>query len=173
MSYNLKEVIGKDKITTRVKELAAEISRHYGEEPLVMVCVLKGAFIFFADLVRAVDIPMEVDFVRLASYGEKDTPDEQIVMTKDVETALTGKHVLVIEDIVDTGHSMRFLLEHLQNYGPKSLKLCTMVDKTERRQAEVNADFVGFKLHKGFLVGYGLDYAEKYRELSGIYELVR
>lgn len=164
-------VFSEQAIRARVAELGAEIQQIYGNEPLVMVCVLKGAFVFFADLVRHMTNNPELDFVRLASYGSS-TESSTISFTKDIEIAIEGKHVLIVEDIIDTGHSMDFLLRQLAARGAKSLRLAVLIDKYERREVPVSADFVGFSMHEGFIVGYGLDYAEKYRELTAIYEII-
>ena len=172
MSASLKTVIDSEAIARRVRELGTVISAHYQEEPLVMVCVLKGAFIFFADLVRAVSIEPEVDFVRLASYGHQTMRKERILFTKDMELTVAGKHVLVVDDIVDTGHSAHYLLKVLAMRGARSLRVCALVDKRERREVDVIVDFPGFVLSSGFVVGYGLDHAERYRHLSAVHELV-
>jgi hypoxanthine phosphoribosyltransferase len=169
----LRKIYDKEHIQNRVTELAAEISALYDGEPLVLVCVLKGAFMFFGDLARRLAGPqVEVDFVRLASYGNSAATSRTISFVKDVELALAGKHVLIVEDIVDTGHTMDFLLRQFAARGAKSLRLAVMVDKQERRETPVNADFTGFALPGGFVVGYGLDYAEQYRELPDIFEII-
>ncbi|MDR2696683.1 MAG: hypoxanthine phosphoribosyltransferase [Deltaproteobacteria bacterium] len=169
----LRQVYGEEQIRTRVAELAAEISGLYDGEPLVVVCVLKGAFMFFSDLARCIQGPqVEVDFVRLASYGRSATPARTVSFMKDVELSLAGKHVLIVEDIVDTGHTMDFLLRQFAARGTRSLRLAVMVDKRERREVPVHADFTGFALSGGFVVGYGLDYAERYRELPAIFEII-
>lgn len=124
---------------------------------------------FFADLVRHITVKPELDFVRLASYGNASESSRTVSFTKDVEITLEGKHVLIVEDIVDTGRSMDFLMKQLAARGAKSLRLAVLIDKTERREVAVTSDFIGFSLPEGFIVGYGLDYAEKYRELDGIY----
>jgi len=172
MAHKLTPFITPEQIAGRVEALGREISASYdGEEPLVCICVLKGAFLFFADIIRKIDRDIEIDFVRLASYGTATSRTEDIVFSKDLEISIEGKDVLVIEDIVDTGHSMDFLLHVLRRRNPKSLKICALIDKHERRAMDVTVDFAGFKLNEGFIVGYGLDYAERYRELDGIYEL--
>jgi hypoxanthine phosphoribosyltransferase len=171
MNVKLKTIIDSEAIARRVRELGTAISDHYGDEPLIMVCVLKGAFIFFADLVRAVSIEPEVDFVRLASYGHETVRKERILFTKDMELPVAGKHVLVVDDIVDTGHSVHYLLKVLAMRGAKSLRVCALVDKHERRQVDVVVDFPGFVLASGFVVGYGLDHAERYRHLPAVHEL--
>jgi len=135
--------------------------------------VLKGAFLFFADLVRHIkNDALEIDFVRMASYGSAQTRGRQTIFSKDMEVDVTGKHVLLVEDIVDTGHSVEFLLEVLEKRGAESIRVCAVVDKHERREVSLTVDFAGFPIQKGFIVGYGMDYAEKYRELDAVYELV-
>lgn len=171
MTTSMQPIIDQEAIALRVRELGASISTHYGDEPLVMVCVLKGAFIFFADLVRAMSIDPEVDFVRLASYGAQTSRKERILFSKDMELSIQDKHVLVVDDIVDTGHSAHYLLNVLRMRGAKSLRVCAMIDKRERREVDVTVDFPGFVLSEGFVIGYGLDYAERYRHLPAVYTL--
>ena len=172
MAHKLTPFITAEQIAERNKTLGQEITESYdGDQPLVCICVLKGAFLFYSDIIRQIGRDIEVDFVRLASYGTATSRSEDIVFSKDLEVSIEGKDVLVIEDIVDTGHSMDFLLQVLRMRNPKSLKICALIDKHERREKRVQVDFAGFKLSEGFLVGYGLDYAERYRELGGIYEL--
>lgn len=170
MAGKLIPVITPEEIAARVADLGAQISREYQGKELLVVGVLKGAFMFLSDVVRHINVPARVDFVRLASYGSKDSPGE-LKFLEDLETPCEGKHVLVVEDIVDTGHSMSMLLTVLRSRGAASVRLCALIDKAERRQAEVVVDFSGFRLAKGFLVGYGLDFAEDYRCLPGVYEL--
>ena len=166
----LKPLLTEEQIQTRITELAGEINAVYKGEPLVVVCVLKGAFMFFSDLVKRLDGSPQLDFVRLASYGNASESSHTINFTKDVEIKLEGKHVLIVEDIIDTGHSMDFLVRQFRARGAKSLRLAVLLDKKERREVSIFADFVGFALPSGFVVGYGLDYAESYRELPAIYE---
>ncbi len=165
------QLFDRSQIEARARELGREISDHYGEEPLVCVCVLKGAYAFFTDLMRNLTIHPTMDFVRLSSYADQTSRKSKMVFSKDMEIDIRDKHVLVVEDIVDTGHSMSFLLKVLEARGPRSIKIAAMIDKTERREVDVNVDFVGFPLDRGYIVGYGLDYAEQYRELDGIYDL--
>lgn len=169
---DLKVVYDAQAIAARVAEMGQDINRLYAGEELVVVCVLKGAFMFFADLVRHLDMRPELDFVRVASYGSSTSTCGTVSFTKDVEVPLQGKHVLLVEDIVDTGHTVDFLFRQLAARGAKSLRLAALVDKQERRAVPVRVDFAGFALPGGFIVGYGLDYAERYRELPGIYEAV-
>ena len=171
-SYELKLVLGHDEIRTKVKELAEKISLEYQGKELVMVGILKGAFIFLADLVRELTIPVEIDFVRLASYGTKAESSGSVRLTKDVELPLEGKDVLIIEDIVDTGYTLEFLAHHINKKKPNSVKICALIDKSERRECAVKIDFTGFDIPQGFLVGYGLDFNEKYRYLRDVYEVI-
>ena len=157
-------------IERRVQELGAAISRDYaGLEPVV-VGILKGAFIFMADLVRQVQVPLLVDFVGLASYVGTQTSGE-IRFTKSLSLPIEGRHVIVVEDIVDTGLTLARLVEHLGEMEPASLAVCALIDKRERRQVELPLQYYGFQLSEGFLVGYGLDCDERYRNLPGIYAL--
>jgi hypoxanthine phosphoribosyltransferase len=167
-----KLLFSRREIARRVEELADRISRDYAGQDLLLVGVLKGAFIFLADLVRALEFPVEVDFVRLMSYGAGTQTSGEVHLTKDVEVPIKGRQVLVVEDIVDAGLTLDFLLGHLASHQPASLKICCLIDKQERRQVEVPLDYVGFTVAKGFLVGYGLDCGEKLRTLPEIYELV-
>ena len=158
-------------IDARVREMAAQINACYTGESVLLVGVLKGAFIFCADLARQLTMPLEMDFARLASYGTATSGAQEIKFTKDVESPLAGKHVLIVEDIVDTGRSMAFLCAQFAGRGAKSVKLAAFVDKPERRQVPITVNFTGFHIDSGFIVGYGLDYAEHYRELPGLHIL--
>ncbi len=171
----LKLVISGNEIAKKVEELAAQISKDYqGKPTVVFLGILKGAFIFMADLIRKVRLDnVEIDFVRLASYGQSDSSSGKIEIKKDIEISLKGKDVIVVEDIIDTGLTLKYLKDHLKHYQPNSIKICCLIDKLERRVIDINIDYRGFVIPKGFLVGYGLDYAEKYRHLNGIYEIVR
>ncbi len=174
MKKELKLIIEQDKIKKRIQELGREISEHYKNltHPLICVCILKGAVIFFSDLIRELNMDVEVDFVRLSSYRDGTSPDEKLLFTKDMEISVKDRHVLIIEDIVDTGATIAYLKKVLEARGPIDVKVCSLIHKLERRKKKVEIDFYGFKIEKGFLVGYGLDCAEKYRNLKGIYELI-
>lgn len=162
-------LFSREAIDERVREMAAEISRDYqGKEPIV-IGVLKGAFIFMADLIRNLSIPCVIDFVRVASYGESAVSSGKITVTKDVETSLKGKDVLLVEDIIDTGITLDFLEKRLREKDLRSLRVCALIDKKHRREVEFHADYVGFDLSEGFVVGYGLDFNEKARYLADIY----
>ena len=164
-------VLTKDEIEKSVADLAKHISEDYQNCEVVIVGVLKGAFIFLADLIRHLSIPVKVDFVRLASYGCNTETSGSICLTKELEIDISGLDVLVVEDIIDTGLSLEFLLEHLRSMHPNSLRLCTLIDKRERRNSQITIDYAGCIVNQGFLVGYGLDYAEQYRHLPAIYDL--
>lgn len=167
----LHPLISGEAIQHRVRELGAEIQRDYNGKPLVLVCILKGAVLFFADLLRAIDCSVTVDFMRAASYGSGVSRQTEVRLLLDLATEVSGKHVLLVEDIVDSGHTVRFLLDHLRSRHAASVEVCTLLDKWERREADVTAKYVGFRLDRGFVVGYGLDYAEEYRHLPGIHDL--
>lgn len=155
-------------IQNRVRELARSINDIYHNEPLVAVCVLKGAVVFFSDLIRHIDdVNLTLDFVRLSSYGNAMTAG-RIRFERDLDTDIRGKHVLIVEDVVDSGQTMACLFNVLREREPLSLRLAALVDKKERRTAQVQVDFPGFELDQGFIVGYGLDYAEQYRALPDI-----
>lgn len=167
----IRPIITRDQIRHRVRELADQINRDYAGQTLIIIGVLKGVFIFLADLVRLLDLPVRIDFVRLRSYGDRDSSSGQVEITKDVELSLKDQHVLVVEDIIDSGLTLEFLLQHLRRQQPRSLRICCLTDKQERREIAVPIDYVGFVVAKGFLVGYGLDYAEDHRQYPDICEL--
>ncbi|UCG13880.1 MAG: hypoxanthine phosphoribosyltransferase [Deltaproteobacteria bacterium] len=160
-------------IAGQVHRLARQISTDYRGQDLVLVGVLKGAFIFLADLIRQLTIPSQVDFVRLASYGTGTTSSGKVKITADIKLEVRDRHVLIVEDIVDSGLTTAFLREHLLARKPHSLKICTLLDKKERRSIAIQLDYVGLQLDEGFLVGYGLDHNEAHRNLPEIYELIQ
>jgi hypoxanthine phosphoribosyltransferase len=172
VQMKLKQIIRPELIQSRVKELGSEISRDFIDRSLVAVCVLKGAFIFYADLMRSLSIELEMDFVRMSSYADKTSSSGKVIFSKDMEISVKGKNVLIVEDIVDTGRSVSYLRRVLEERDPESVSLCALIDKHERREVRVSVDYAGFVLQQGFIVGYGLDYAEKYRKLPGIHQLI-
>lgn len=166
-------LIEKSKLKERVVELAKDITKDYiNKQPLVMICVLKGAIVFFADLIREIELDVQIDFVALSSYGGNTVSSGNVRMNKDVGCDLTGRDVIVVEDIIDTGVSMDILMERLKNKGTRSVKLCALLSKPSRRRTEIKIDYLGFEIPDEFVVGYGLDYDEKYRNLDyiGIYK---
>jgi hypoxanthine phosphoribosyltransferase len=167
----LKILISRDEIAETVDRLAREVQSDYqGKNPL-LVGILKGSFVFMADLVRRLDMPLELDFIRLSSYGAGCQTSGKIRIVHGVKTSVRGKDVLVVEDIVDTGITTSFLLEYLRKKRPASLKLCTLTDKPSRRRTPVPIDYRGFTVPDKFIVGYGLDCGQKYRNLPHIYSL--
>jgi len=164
-------VLTQGAIETRIQAVAQRISIDYKDRDLILIGILKGAFIFLADLIRHLSIPVKVDFMCVSSYGDRTTSSGQIRLTKDVALNLKNKDVLVVEDIVDTGLTLAHLIDHLKHAGAASVRICALIDKRERRQTEIAVDYVCHTVDKGFLVGYGLDYAEYYRNLPGIFHL--
>lgn len=162
-------LIHRAEIAGRVQEMADEISRDYAGEEILIIGVLKGAFIFMADLVRALTISCQTDFIRAASYGTGAESSGNIVITKDVELAIDGRNILIVEDIVDTGLTLRHIVDTLRLRNPKSIKVCAFLDKRQRRKVPFEADYVGFTMDDGFIVGYGLDFNEQHRFLPDVY----
>ncbi|MBW1669922.1 MAG: hypoxanthine phosphoribosyltransferase [Deltaproteobacteria bacterium] len=167
----LREVLSSEIIKVRVHELGEQISKDYHGRPLVLIGILNGAFIFMADLIRNIQNSMQIDFVRLASYGSQAESSGRISITKDIELDIKDKEVLVVEDIVDTGYTLKYLKEVLKLHNPASVRICCLIDKKERRKVPIEVDYVGFDIPRGFLVGYGLDFDENYRSLPGVYHL--
>jgi hypoxanthine phosphoribosyltransferase len=154
-----------DELQHRIRELGAEISRDYAGQELLLIGVLKGAVFFLADLMRQIEVPCEVDFMAVSSYGSSTDSSGVVRILKDLDAPLEGRHVLIVEDIVDSGLTLQYLMRTLQTRGPASLAVCALLTKPERRKAEVPARYVGFEIPDRFAIGYGLDYAERYRNL--------
>ncbi|MGN0743493.1 MAG: hypoxanthine phosphoribosyltransferase [Candidatus Fimadaptatus sp.] len=161
-------LLTREQLAKRVAELGARITEDYRGKDLLMVGILKGAVVFFSDLIRHVDIPVSIDFMAISSYGSATKSSGVVRILKDLDHAIAGRHVIIVEDIVDTGKTLAFLKENLLARGAASLRICTLLDKPERRQVEIEADYFGFVIPNEFVVGYGLDYAEKYRNLPEI-----
>jgi len=164
-------LISAEEIAERVSRLGEEIGRNFAGRKLVVIGILKGSFIFLADLVRQIDLDLSVDFLRVASYGSAEASSGNCRLTKDIETDISGRDVLLVEDIADSGQTLSFLHRHLREAGAASIAACVLIDKRERRQEAVRIDYSGFTVETGFLVGYGLDCAEQYRNLPAIYTL--
>lgn len=169
MPYRLgRTLISAEEIQARVRELAGVISRDYAERDLLLLCVLKGAAIFWADLCRALSIPCQSDFVAMESYGDSTSPLGEPRFTKAADVSLTDRDVLIVEDIIDTGHTSARLRELLRAASPRSVAMCALLDKAERRQVATPIEYCGFIIPNAFVVGYGLDYAQQYRHLPHI-----
>ncbi len=154
-----------DVLQRRVRELGAEISRDYaGKEPL-LVCVLKGAVFFLSDLMRHIDVPCEVDFMAVASYGTSTDSSGVVRILKDLDAPIEGRDVLIVEDIVDSGLTLKYLLRNLAARKPASLEVCALLTKPERRRTQIDAKYIGFEIPNRFVIGYGLDHAERHRNL--------
>ena len=166
---DIKEVlISADAIAAKVAELGAEITRDYQDRDLVMICVLKGAAPFFGDLFKSVELPVRCDFIAISSYGNATRSSGEVRLIKDVDNSVEGKNVLIVEDIIDSGLTLSYLKEVFVSRGAKSVQICTLLDKPIRRKVDLTPDYFGFEVADEFVVGYGLDYAEKYRNLSDV-----
>jgi hypoxanthine phosphoribosyltransferase len=174
----LKVLIPREKIAQRVSEMGKEITRDFQGEPVILLGVLKGAAIFLSDLARQVDLDATFDFIGVSSYGNRPSPDEElrsgwdstgeVKLTKDVDQSMQGKNIILVEDILDTGLTLTYLRKLLVAHQPKRLKIAALLDKPSRRKQAIQADYVGFSIPDEFVVGYGLDYAERYRNLPDI-----
>lgn len=158
-------LLSREELAERVRQLGREITEAYQGKDLVMIGVLKGSFVFFADLVRQVDLPLRTDFLAVSSYGGGVESSGVVKFTQDLSHPIAGRHVIVVEDIVDTGLTMRYLLENLQTRHPASLAVCSLLEKPDRARVAIDIRFKGFTIPDAFVVGYGLDYDERYRNL--------
>lgn len=158
-------LVGADDLTRRVRELAQEVSRDYADKDLLLIGVLKGAVFFLSDLMRHLDIPVEVDFMAVASYGSATKSSGVVRILKDLDAAIDGRDVLIVEDIVDSGLTLQYLLRNLAGRNPRSLEVCALLVKPERRKVDLQTRYVGFEIPDRFAIGYGLDHGERYRNL--------
>ena len=164
--YIDKILVSEEQIKTRVRELGAEISRDYAGEEILIVCILRGGVMFTVDLVREINVPLAIEFMAVSSYGSGARQSEgEVRITLDLNTRIAGKHVLIVEDIIDSGNTLASVIELLQTRNPKSIYVCTLLDKFERREVEVPIRYCGFKIKNEFVFGYGLDMDEYYRNL--------
>ncbi len=173
MSETVRVLLSEEEVDRRIAEIAAQISRDYEGKEIHMICVLKGGVFFTCELSKRVTVPVSMDFMSVSSYGADTKSSGVVKIVKDLDLSIQGKDVLVVEDIIDSGRTLSYLLEYLNNQGPKSLRLCTLLDKPERRVKEIHVDYTCFDIPDEFVVGYGLDYAQKYRNLPyiGVVEL--
>jgi hypoxanthine phosphoribosyltransferase len=168
-SYEIESLISAKSIAARVESLAKEITAHYKDtDKLVVVGLLRGSFVFIADLVRELSMPVEVDFLEVSSYGNAMESSREVRIMKDIRGEIEGRDVLVVEDIIDTGHTMAHVMTLLKARGPSRLEICTLLDKPSRREVDVKARWVGFEIPDEFVVGYGIDYAQRNRNLPYI-----
>ncbi len=169
MHKDLEQIlITEEQLKTRVNELGKTLANDYRDKKPLMLCILKGSTIFYADLIRAMNIPLECDFIAVSSYGNKTKSSGEVRMIKDLDKSIEGRDVVIVEDIVDSGYTLNYLKKNLQARGPASVKICTLLDKKERREVPITPDYEGFSIDAYFVVGYGLDYNERYRNLPVI-----
>ncbi len=169
MNKDIKKIlIEEDELKSKVAELAAKITKDYRGKDLLIVCVLKGAVVFASDLIRKIDLPLDIDFMAISSYGANTKSSGVVRILKDLNAGIEGRHVLIVEDIIDSGLTLAYLVDNLRSRRPATVEICTILDKKERRTAELDIKYTGFSVPDEFVVGYGLDYAEKYRNLPYI-----
>jgi len=161
---------GRD-IQKKVRELGNKITCDYSGKELILVCILRGAVVFLTDLIKYIDLPLSIDFMSISSYGFNETDSGLVKITKDLDENIAGKHVLIVEDIIDTGLTISYMIRNLQLRDPSSIEICTLIDREVRRIASLKIKYSAFKLEEKYVVGYGLDYKQKYRNLESIYEL--
>ena len=165
----IQEVLfSEEDLAKRVEEIAKQIEADYAGKEVMLISVLRGSFVFMADLCRRIDLPCTIDFMAVSSYGKGTSSSGQVQITKDLSSDISGKHILVVEDILDSGNTLSYLLKLLEQRNPASIRLCTLLDKPERRVKQVGVHYSGFTIPDAFVVGYGLDYAEQYRNLPYI-----
>lgn len=164
----IKELISERRVNRRIKEIGAQISEEYAGKELHMISVLKGGAFFTCELAKRISIPVTLDFMSVSSYGDEKSSSGVVKIVKDLDESIEGRHVMVVEDIVDSGRTLSYLMKMLRERKPESLALCTLLDKPSRRTHEVHVDYTGFEVPDVFIVGYGLDYAQKYRNLPYI-----
>lgn len=158
-------------IKNRISELGKEITQDYKYKNLLLVSILRGGVIFLSDLIKEIDLPLSIDFMSISAYGINGTSTGVVRITKDLDESIEGKDVLIVEDIIDTGLTISYLLRNLKSRFPNSLEICTLLDRDIRRIADINIKYIGFKIGEKYIVGYGLDYKQKFRNLQSIYEL--
>lgn len=167
--YTFERLLSKEQLAEKVKELGAQLTKDYADKDTVFVGILKGCFVFMADLVRAVELNrLELGFMQVSSYGNQMTSSGNVIIKKDLEIDLTDRHVLIVEDIIDSGNTLSYMKKYLAGRGAASVKICTILDKPSRRQTPLTPDYCGFTIPDAFVVGYGLDYDEQFRELPDL-----
>jgi hypoxanthine phosphoribosyltransferase len=173
MADKISVLIPEEDVEKRVRELAEQISRDYEGEEVLLICILKGSVFYTCELAKRLTVPVKLDFMSVSSYGNDTVSSGRVKIIKDLDDSIEGKNVIVVEDIIDSGRTLAHLLAVLKVREPKSIRLCTLLDKPDRREVEVKVDYVGFTIPDAFVVGYGLDYRQMYRNLSyvGVLEL--
>ena len=168
MSERIRVLLPEEEVDARIQAIGEQISRDYAGRQVHLICVLKGGVFFMCELAKKIDVPVSLDFMSVSSYGDGTSSNGVVRIVKDLDEPIKDKDVLVVEDIVDSGRTLSYLLEMLRDRGPKSLRLCTLLDKPERRVVDVHVDYTGFQIPDEFVVGYGLDYDQRYRNLPYI-----
>ena len=168
MSEHIKVLLTEEEVDAKIQLMGEQISRDYAGKQVHLICVLKGGSFFMCELAKRITVPVSLDFMSVSSYGSETKSSGVVKIVKDLDEPLNGKHVIVIEDIVDSGRTLSYLLAMLKDRGPESISLCTLLDKPERRVVDVHVDYTGFQIPDKFVVGYGLDYGQKYRNLPYI-----
>ena len=168
MSEKIRVLLDEETVEKRICEVAAQISEEYKGKEIHMICVLKGGVFFMCELAKRISVPVSLDFMCVSSYGDATTSSGVVRIAKDLDESIEGKDVLIVEDIIDSGRTLYYLIDVLKKRNPKSIQLCTLLDKPERRERDVKVDYVGFNIPDEFVVGYGLDYAQRYRNLPFI-----
>ena len=173
MAEKISVLLTEEEVDKKIQEIGEQISKDYAGEQVHLVCVLRGGAFFMCELAKRITVPVSLDFMSVSSYGGDTKSSGVVKIVKDLDDSLAGKNVIVVEDIVDSGRTLSYLLEMLKDRGPKTMKLCTLLDKPDRRVVDVKVDYTGFQIPDEFVVGYGLDYDQKYRNLPyiGIVEL--
>ncbi len=168
MAERIEVLLSEEEVNARIREMGEQISKDYAGKNIHLICILKGASFFMCELAKRIDIPVSIDFMSVSSYGESTESSGEIKIKKDLEEPLEGKHVLIVEDIVDTGKTLQYLMGLMKERGAEDVKLCALLDKPDRRLVDVRADYTGFQIPDEFVVGYGLDYAQRHRNLPYI-----
>ena len=168
MAERIEVLLPEEKINARIRELGEQISKDYAGKNIHLICILKGGSFFMCELAKRITVPVSIDFMSVSSYGSGTTSGGTIKIKKDLDEPLEGKHVLIVEDIVDTGRTLSYLVELLKDRGAADVKLCALLDKPERREVDIRADYIGFQIPDEFVVGYGLDYDQRYRNFPYI-----
>lgn len=168
MSESIRVMLPEEELDKRIRELGAQISEDYAGDSVFLVCILKGASFFACELAKRITVPVTIDFMSTSSYGSGTVSSGEVKILKDLDLGVEGRNVIIVEDIIDSGHTLNFLTEFFKDRKAKSIKLCAMLDKPERREVDVKVDYTGFTIPDAFVVGYGLDYDQKYRNLPYI-----